>query len=157
MLSDRSSRKSPRLAGASAHPTPARATASVRIAAVRQRTQSDPGPARTGPAPQTPSMTTGQATTATLRLLSDQAQANAANAAQRTSANAADAQLLQRIETAIAGHPQAPTAAQAMTPAQPSNQAQTGAANGTEANDRLPQRRSPRLPCSHGKPDGPRC
>jgi hypothetical protein len=85
MLPNSSSRKSPRLAGASAHPTPGRATAPMRI--VRQRTQSDPGPARTGPALQTPSMTPGQATTASL--LSDQAQANAANAAQRVSANAA--------------------------------------------------------------------
>ena len=136
MFSNSSSRKSPRLAGASAHPTPGRATAPIRI--VRQRTQSDPGPARTGPALQTPSITPGQATTASL--LSDQAQANAANAAQRVSANAADAQLLQRIEAAIAGRPQAPTAAQAMTPARPSNQAQTGTANGTGADDRLLQR-----------------
>jgi hypothetical protein len=133
MLSNSSSRKSPRLAGASAHPTPGRATAPVRI--VRQRTQSDPGPARTGPALQAPSMTPGQDMTASL--LSDQAQANAANAAQRASANAADNQLLQRIEAALSSRPQAPTAAQALTPARPSNQAQTAAANGTGADDRL--------------------
>ena len=134
-LSDRSSRKSPRLAGATANPTPGRASAPR---SVRQRTHSGPGPARPGPALQTPGSTTGQATAATL--LSDQAQANAANAAQRTSAASADAQLLQRIENAIASRQQAPTAAQAITPGQPSNQAQTGASNGTEPNERVLQR-----------------
>ena len=127
MLSAASARKSPRFAGASANPTRGRTTA-PQPRVVRQRTQSDPGPASTGPAPQAQTITAAQATTAAY--LSDQAQANAADAAQRASANAADAQLLERIERAIAARPQAPAAARAATPAQPSSQAQTGTAHG---------------------------
>ena len=134
-------RKSPRLTNA--NPAPG-SVAETHQRNTRRRTASDPGPATTGRAARAPSPTAAQATAAAL--LSDDAQANAANAAQRTSANSADAQLLQRIERAIASRSQAPTAAQATTPVQPSNQAQTGAANGsphasgTEANDRLLQR-----------------
>jgi hypothetical protein len=126
-------RKSPRLAGGTANPTPGQR-------AVRQRTLSDPGPANTGPAVRAPTPTAAQATAAAR--LSDEAQTNAAITAQRASATAADNQLLQRIEAVIAAR----QPAQATSAAHLSSQAQADPTNSARqsstvtADDRLLQR-----------------
>ena len=126
-------RKSSRLAGHTANPTPGQR-------AVRQRTgPANAALANTGRAARAQSPTAAQAA-ATARL-SDEAQTNAAIAAQRTSAITADAQLLERIEAVIA----AGTPAQATSAVHPSNLAQTdpnaaGQSSATAADNQLLQR-----------------